>query len=344
MAIFACMRDIHIGTDTANTLSIYLVEQYEKDIIFSNLSDFLHGDILYFILAQIIYFFHLGPKTFLFLLEICTLIPVALCAYIKREHIPIHITMLIFSLLYYQLSFNWIRQSVSSAYILLTLVYAQHKSIKAAFTAIIAILFHSSAIIGLGLLLFVYAFMHIKNKKAQMAAGIWFIVVFLILLLQWEIIIAFGINHGILPERYAGYLRVFSGITTVESWFLVGKRMYIDYLLRIVLVITPILLSKKNLPIREQKNANFYKMISIIGLIIYSYILLGMHSSYGNRITYSIEYIQVLNLGLCYSKSLKYKGSIPLCNIFIIGIVILYNIWLYYVLGWHDTVPFVFGF
>lgn len=345
MAIFACMRDISVGTDTADTISSYFVNQYGKDITFNGISDFLHGDVLYFIIANTIHLFGLGPKTFLFVLEICIVTPVVISAYIKRNRIPIHITMLIFSLLYYQIGFNWIRQSASSACILLMLVYAQNKLIKkAAVTSVLAILFHSSAINGMMLLLFVYTFMRIRNKYWQAVFGIGFMVVFLFLLLKWEMIVSFGITFGILPASYAGYLRVFSGQTTVERWFMVGNKTYVDYLLRIVLVIFPIVFARKHLSLEEQKNVNFYKMIGVVGLIIYSYILLNMHSAYGNRISYSIEYIQILNIGMCCSQSSGVKGIVPLRNVVVIGLALFYNIWLYYVLAWHATVPFIFGF
>ena len=273
MALFACMRDISVGTDTAETISLYFADQYERNIALDSIEDLLHGDVLYFVIANIIHLFHLGSKTFLFVLELCVLSPVAICAYIKRDRIPIHITMLIFSLLYYQLTFNWIRQSAASAFILLTLVYAQNKAIKRAIiTAILAVLFHSSAIIGLTLLLFAYTFMRIKNKYLRTVFGVGFMAVFLILLLQWETIVSFGVSYGILPARYEGYLRVFSGQTTVESWFRIGTKTYVDYFLRIAIVMVPIVLSKKNLSLNEQQNVSFYKIIGIIGLIIYSYI------------------------------------------------------------------------
>lgn len=345
MAIFASMRDISVGTDTADTISSYFVNQYGRNIAFNGILNFLHGDILYFVIANLIHLFCLGPKTFLFILEICIVTPVVMSAYIKRNSIPVHITMLIFSLLYYQTGFNWIRQSASSAFILLMLVYAQNKSIKkAAVASVLAILFHSSAIIGLMLLLFVYTFMRIRNKYWQTVFGIGFMAVFLFLLLQWEIIISFGITSGILPTSYSGYLRVFSGQSTVERWFMVGNRTYVDYLLRIVLVILPIVFARKHLPLEEQKNVNFYKMIGAVGLIIYSYILLNMHSAYGNRISYSVEYIQILNIGMCCSQSSGVKGIVPLRNAVVIGLALFYNIWLYYVLAWHATVPFVVGF
>ena len=38
-------------------------------------------------------------------------------------------------------------------------------------------------------------------------------------------------------------------------------------------------------------------MVAVIGTIIYGYVLLSMHSAYGNRISYAVEYVQIINLG-----------------------------------------------
>ena len=345
LAMFGSIRDASVGTDTAETISIYFVEQYKRNIILNGIGEVLHGDIIYFVISQIIHFLHFGSKAFLFVLQVCTLIPVVLCAYIKRNRIPIHITMFIFLLLYYQLTFNWIRQSIASAFILLTVVYVQNKLIKkAVFASILSILFHSSAIIGLLLLACVFLFIRIKHKFLRIILGGFLIIICIFLSFQWEKLAALGINYGILPESYSGYLRVFSGQTTVESWFLVGKRTYIDYILRIILVMIPIFIPIGKIPLNERQNIYYYKIVAIIGLIIYSYVLLSMHSTYGNRISYCIEYIQILNLGMCYLQSPKRRGVIPLRNMIIIITILAYNIWLYYVLGWHDTVPFIFAF
>ena len=251
--------------------------------------------------------------------------------------------MVLFMLLYYQIGFNWIRQSIANAFVLLAIVLAEEdKKKKAIVLCIFAVLFHSSAIIGLALFLFTYAFMHIKNKYARAFFGIGFIALFLLLLTNWDRLFALGINYGILPSTYAGYLRVFTGQTTVSRWFKVGTRTYVDYVWRVLIAILPWVLSFNET--NEFKNkTKYFKMVAIIGLIIYSFVFFRMHSAYGNRVSYTIEYVQIFTLGMCYRKSNNGKLVVPVKNIVIIGLAIIYNIWLYYVLGWHDTVPFVFN-
>ena len=344
LAVVACLRDVNVGTDTQDTITQFYYNQIDRNIAVEGIFGFLNGDIPYYILSHILHVCHLGEKTFLFVMELMILIPVGIVAYKKRNLIPIHLTMLIFSLLYYQLGFNWIRQSVANAFILLALVYFQEKKLrKAVLLSLLGIMIHTSAIIGLSLLIFAYAFMRIKNKYMKAIFGLVFMALFLFLISRWEDLFSFAIQRGILPARFSGYFRVFTGQTTVENWFRVGVKTYVEYIVRVLIVVVSIFASKKVINESEIQNSNYYKIICVMGLIIYSYILFFMHSAYGNRISYAIEYIQILTLGICCVPSTGKRGSVPLRNILVLGLVASYNIWLYYVLGWHDTVPFIFG-
>lgn len=344
LAIIASARDIHVGTDTQDTIVQFFFNQIGRSIRTEGIFSFLNSDIPYYLIANILHFLHLGEHSFLFVMELLILIPVGIVAYKKRESIPIHLTMLIFSLLYYQVGFNWIRQSAANAFVLLALIcFQEKKPQKAIILALVGIMVHTSALIGLSLLLFAYAFMRIRNKYVKAIFGIAFMFLFLYLISRWQNLFSFAIQSGILPSRFSGYFRVFSGQTRVDSWFRVGIRTYIDYFIRVLIVALPVFATRKDFDELELGNIKYYKIISLMAIIIYSYILFTMHSAYGNRISYSIEYVQILTLGSTCSMRVSHGRTIPLRNILVIGLALIYNIWLYYVLGWHDTVPFVFG-
>lgn len=344
LAIIASARDIHVGTDTQDTIVQFFFNQIGRSIRTEGIFSFLNSDIPYYLIANILHFLHLGEHSFLFVMELLILIPVGIVAYKKRESIPIHLTMMIFSLLYYQVGFNWIRQSAANAFVLLALIcFQEKKPQKAIILALVGIMVHTSALIGLSLLLFAYAFMRIRNKHVKAIFGIAFMFLFLYLISRWQNLFSFAIQNGILPSRFSGYFRVFSGQTRVDSWFRVGIRTYIDYFIRVLIVALPVFATRKDFDELELGNIKYYKIISLMAIIIYSYIFFTMHSAYGNRISYSIEYVQILTLGSTCSMRVSHGRTIPLRNILVIGLVLIYNIWLYYVLGWHDTVPFVFG-
>lgn len=344
LSSFAAIRDISVGTDTYDTISLYFTDQYQKSIRIESITDIVNGDFVYFIMSNIIHFFGGESGFFLFIIELSILTPVIISSYIERKRIPIYIFMGIFLLLYYQINFNWIRQSVASGWLLLTVVCMQNKQIKSAIlSALIAVLFHSSAIIGLSLLGFSYAFIKIKNRMLRVIWGIILTGIFIILLTQWDTVFSLAVSYGIFPERYLGYIRVYTGESSVDSWFLIGLKAYAEYVLRIALVLIPFVFVRQNLSTSDSKNIVFYRTIAVVSIVIYSYIFLVMHSAYGNRITYAVDYIQILNLGMCYSLYNGRRGVIPIKNICLTGFIIFYNLWLYYVLGWHDTVPYVFS-
>lgn len=347
LTVTATMRNINVGTDTADTISKYFTNLYSRTTSFNSLSTVIQSDIIYIMIAKILHFLRLGERTFLFIMEALCLTPIALCAYYRKDKAPIQVTMAIFLIMFYQISFNWMRQSVSSAFLLLALVLFQDRRIKSSIlVALLSILFHTSAVIGISLFAFIYIFMRIKNriksKNLRTLFVVIFMVIFLSLVLNWQTFFTLGVAHGIFPQRYLGYIRVFSGQTTVKSWFVIGLRTYGDYIIRLVLTLIPFIYMRKNVKLQDIKLVKYYRMITVASLLIYSYIFFVMHSTYGNRLIYSLDYIQILSLGMCYIPHRQRPDSIPLCNVIIFGTIILYNIWLYYVLGWHGTVPFYF--
>ena len=345
LSLFAALRDISIGVDTADTIALYFEDQHGRTISLKGITDIINGDIVFVLISNVFHALHLGSKSFLFLLEVLILTPIAVIAYIRREKVPISITMFLYLILYYQIGFNWIRQSIACAFLLLAVVYFQEKKYRnSCLMAVLSILFHSSALIGIALFAYIYTFMRIRKRLFRLLFGGTFLILFFFILLEWETIFSWCIAQGIFPPRYAGYLRVFSGQTTVENWFYVGKRTYVDYLIRILLGAIPFIFSRRKQLFFDTKIIDYYKAATILYLIIYSYVLLEMHSAYANRITYALEYVQILSLGMCYAPSPSRRRCVPVRNIVIIWAAILYNVWLYYILGWHATVPFLFCF
>jgi|GEM_PF-4612822 len=338
LSLIAAARSLDVGTDTAETVRKYF-SAYIEDPASAK------GNILYQKLALVLNRFHLGERAFLFTAEFLILAPVAVGAYLRRDDVPIHLSMYIFLLMFYQVSFNWIRQSISCSFVFLAMILAQErKHLLAIPAAAVGVLFHSSAAIGAALLVFAAVFSRIRQKEAKLVIGPLFAVVALTAMLFWEKLFSWGIDQGLLPASYSGYIRVFSGQSTVDRWFLVGKRAYIDYLIRVALVVIPFAVGCVNAAPGNLRRVSFYKTATVTALGIYSFILFGMHSAYGNRISYTVEYVHVLNLGMCYiPRGTKMGRAVPLRNLLVVGSVLVYHIWLYYILGWHATVPFSFG-
>ena len=314
LSIFASVRDISVGTDTATTLQGYFGSRSSFPII-DVFSDY--GGIFY-LFSYVFQILHFGQKSILFCLELLILTPVAICAWMRRKQTPIYITMTLFLLLFYQVAFNWIRQSIACS-------------------------FHASVLIGIAIFASSYLCIVINNRILKILCISMLFVVVILLFSQWDMIALWGIKVGILPDNYKRYVSIFTGEVRLDRWFGIGKRTYGDYFIRVLFVLIPIIYQRPMLDKHEKGNLKHYIMITIIALLIYSFVLFGIRSPYGNRITYTVEYVHLLNLGSCCSAKVHRKGIVPLRNLIIISVALLYNVWLYYVLGWHDTVPFYFA-
>ena len=356
LAFFSSLRDIEVGTDTVNTIVQYFDSAVKYNSIYTLFSSELSGStIVFFLIAKFIMAIGLGYKTFLFCMTLLILIPVAVVAYMRRENTPMAATMMFFLFLYFQLSFNWIRQSIAASFLILSVVlFIGDKKKSSIIIALISILFHSSAL--LGLMLFIVAWFSSKSKSKLVRGFLVFITVLFAILIMtsWKMIALFMINQGILPASYIGYVNVFSGMhgSSFQGWFNVGLRTYGEYILRVGIFIVPFISvrhSHYNMRLANEENKGqefaLFKMCGFLSILIYSAGLFGLHTAYINRVTYFLDFSNIVYLGFTCNINKKHsKFVVPFSQVATFVIAFVYNIWLYYILGWHETVPFSFSF
>lgn len=353
LAFFASLRNFEVGTDTNSTL----LEYFDIAGTFNSIPNILYSDlaankIVFIVISKIIKMIGLGERVFLFIMEILVLAPIAAIAYIRKNRNSITSTMLFFLFLYYQLSFNWIRQCISASFLLLAIVvFCDGRKKNALIFAIISVLFHTSAL--LGIIMFTVAWISSNSNRKFLRRFLIMITVLatLILMRYWQTIALYLINQGILPASYRGYVNVFSGAhgQSYKGWFVIGTRTYIEYFLRILFFCIPsIIVLRSNgerMACNEKYRKEFYffRMCSFLSVLIYSAGLIGLHTAYVNRITCYLDFANILYFGFACRKAIDSRRLVytyyELC-VFLLCIV--YNIWLYYVLGWHATVPFYF--
>lgn len=350
LSIFAGVRDKSVGTDTAKTITLYFDEAKNISSLGTLFSQFIlfRSSFIYLLLAKIVLKAGLGFRTFLTIIQVLTVGFVAACAYYRRKTTPIAITMLLFSLLYYQLSFNWIRQSITCSFLLFAVVlFFEGKKKKSVVIMLISILFHSSAIIGIALFVVILFISRVKKKYLN-AVIILLTVILTIIMRNWQTIALIGIERGILPSTYQGYINVFSGAhgSTFLGWFIIGKKAYVEYALRVLMLLFPYLATRRKSSRGENLDQYaFFQMGAFFSVLIYSAALFGLHTAYGNRVTICLDYLYIVYFGLMEYRTKSAKGlTVPLSGFFIILLCLFYNIWLYYVMGWHGTVPYHFSF
>ena len=350
LSVFAGIRNPTVGSDTIGTTTLYfdIAQRYDSiGSIFSQFSS-LNGTFIYLLISKIVIALGLGTRTFLGILQALTVTPIAICAYHRKKYTPIPITMALYIILYYQLSFNWVRQSVSVAILLLAVVlYFEDKKVVATILLIASTLFHSSALFGIPMIIVARLASNVKKRYLKNIVLVITVILTFIIMQNWQRLSIMGVEMGILPYTYRGYINVFSGAhgTSFRGWFAIGTKTYVEYFLRVLMFMVPLLIQNNLVAADTDTEFAFFRTTSLLSLLIYSAAFFGLHTAYGNRVTYLLDLFNIIYFGYASFRSSQAKGlSVPASGLLLILISLFYNIWLYYVLGWHDTVPYLFSF
>lgn len=345
------LRNLEVGTDTSETIIRYFDKlDFQSQDLVTFVSD---RTIIYTMLSAILKALGLSSISMLFTLQLLCILPITIVAYRKRERIPIAFTMAVYLFLFFQLSFNWIRQSIAASFFLLAVdSYHQNKKhIKGYMLFLLSVLFHSSAVIGIAICIVAIILMRIENKYVKCLIYILTLVLVFLILRQWKNISLWLIDIGILPYSYIGYVNVFSGAhgNSFRGWFTIGKLSYIEYAMRVTFFCLPAVLKQSRyhmgLAQEEQYEENFYCIFAFFGILLYSIAFWGFHTTYGNRLAYYSDVANTVYFGMGYRKSMKTQNrSIVITNLALVVLCVMYNLLLYYFMGWHGTVPYRFSF
>lgn len=123
--------------------------------------------------------------------------------YRVRKHIPLSFAVLAYCFLFYQETYNLMRQWMAMAIIIFGIAYILERNLfKYCVTVVVASLFHTSAIIGLLL----YFIAEIVRKKKSTKWQILTILAILFCVINFGVIIEFLTGQGWLNERYLYYV------------------------------------------------------------------------------------------------------------------------------------------
>ena len=145
------------------------------------------------------------------------------------------------------------------------------------------------------------------------------------------------INQKLVPERYVTYLNVFSGKR-------LGKQYYFNLILddyyaffcRLMVFIILIILGKQM--VKKNINAAKYWLSYIISFSIYAVFLLFMHTTYGMRIVWMLEFSLILALPELMASTRKL--SLRYCSIIMVSVLYFTG---FVVFGWHGILPLKFS-
>lgn len=342
--IFAGMRALNVGTD----IMVYAYQTFEKSSAYTSLNSFLNVNSIeggYAALAFICSHLCGNVHVFLAFTAMLQIIPIYICAVKLRNEYNMIWPMMIYLMIFYIVGFNVMRQSIAASWMLLAFLLLEEKRyVKMIFTCIVALLFHSTAILGILFLLLALVFDKIRNKKILMSICIFFFIIFVYLMQYWDVIIVFIGKYGFLgQDKIVGYSNIFREANLSNYMYSLEIAQYIESIFKVLLII-PAIFYKNN-----YKNKYFNTSIGIylMGILVYLFFFIYYHTSYGYRISIYAEYYLIVLLPFLMAKNKAANGKrIILLRRMPIRVLVTFTIafmnWfiLFVVLQTHGTYPF----
>ena len=344
---FAAFRGEKVGTDVLQ----YAKPYYLEALNLSSLQSFLlQGsaetgyEVFVFVITKIFKNFN----AILFFTEALIICPIYIVAIKNRKNCPMWVTLLVYYMIFYIASFNFMRQSIAAALLLLAYFeLVEKKWLKFIILILLAQSFHNTAFIGLAVILFGIWFYRIQSKQLRILVFVISCILLIAVLQSWQNILMWAINDvNILPRRFITYINIFAGGHNKNSYyFILTKSNYVELIFRWILYVVPLFLCKYS---KRQSNLyNSANIILLMSVVVYTVLFVLFHTSYAVRITWYMEYFFIVWLPMSYSKLREnnVKFGVVHRNTACMFIAIL-GYWFcgYMILGWHGTLPFYFSF
>lgn len=312
-AIMAGIR-YGIGTDYLNVYEPFFLKVANSEEFFIE-SRFEFGyELINVFVAKIL---NLGFPVVMFICSFITIFFVYMGIKQYKDKINVVVAMTVFMLLYYQMSFNIVRQLMSVSIIFYALSQLNKSKIKYILLVLFATLFQKTSIIMLIVPIIAPIYTNPKYKKVGIAA----LITLIIVILNYKLIYSWLINVEFLRYYVASYLR------TTEANFGIGIIVR-----SIPFIIPAFFLNKEN---KENKDFLLMFYVFIIGCILR--ILAYVTTTYAERIALYFTITQVFLVGYYVKNIVKYKKIISIS-------LIAYTVFLWYydffIQNMNQTVPY----
>ena len=319
--LLAAFRNESIGTDTLYYIKDTFMRActYDSWISFIQSSDIEIGYLLInFIVSRITHNIHVLYFVLQFIIQFLIF---KACTKMKNQ-VPVWFSYLSFLLLYYNRSLNMCRQTIALSMVLYAYQYLKdRKFLKGGLLVFSSLLFHTSAIIGI----FIYIFMLLipNNKQKTFVLKLLIYIVLLVAILGYNNILLFLIDHGILSSRYTYYLADIN-----------GNIIWVDYALKLGIFAISLFLYKFLIQKKENRTLIYFLLIDFT---IYH---LGFVANYAQRISYYFGYFNIFLIPQ-FSQCFQGQKQKIMVRSMVIGILIVYWYLYYAYLGADATVPYV---
>lgn len=303
-----------------------------------------YGDVehLYALLLYLTSRFTSDSWLMLFCLQAMTIIPVFFAAKRFEDKLSVTHAMAIYLFVFYNNSLNLMRQSAACALIMLgtaiLLTAKRRPLLKAAVPYLFAGLFHKSGVIGIFVILLLYASTKLKVKRVF---RILIMTVIVILPLILVYVFEFLVSVGFLDNHFLIYGDIFL-YKTRESSYIVQNVFSPYFLINVAfnvgLFALPTLFAWRS-DLKKDAVFDFFRFLVFIGLAIFTVILYSMKTPYGGRL--SLYFDMMVILYFPYSLTAPNKGLKK--NLFFVYILVYWLVWVL-VMGWSGSNLYEFRF
>lgn len=271
-----------------------------------------------------------SPHFILFLIQFIIILFVYLFAYRSRKETNMTFVIIIYMLLWYCVSFTFMRQSISMAIILYSIpLFKDKKYFKTILLFLLAVSFHSAAIIAI----LIYLFIILSKSKITKKHKILIYTLFAILLIFSviffeELLYFFTTKTKLLPDRYYYYVKTYFQ----EEGVSMGSELILRLCMILSLMFYSLFTNKKNVKI----NISFVLLLLTMDFatFILSYKIVNI-SRMGLYFFYPAVFYLIPNVSFAFEP--EARKFISICFIIVMSI---YWIWKFPVSNWCETYPY----
>lgn len=304
-----------IGTDYLGVYKPYFIRVVNSTDVFMTSRYEIGYELINIFVAK---FLHFGFPTVMFICSIITITFIQLGLRKYKDKINITVAMTVFMLLYYQMSFNLVRQLMSVSIIFYAFTVLNKSKPKYVLLILLASCFQITSIVMLSILIIEPICTNSKYNVFKYAI----IIILLILILNYKFLYSVLINIDFIKYYVGSYLR------TTDS------NIGIGVIARVVPFIIPFLfLSKED---KEQKDIQLMYYIFLLGSTFR--VLAYVTTTYAERIALYFTISQIFLVGYYVKNIVKYRKTIS------IGLI-SYTIFLWYydyiMQNMNETIPYM---
>lgn len=332
--ILAGLRSSSVGTDVRIYGKYAYNEAVRSDSFFSyygEFSDSLLGDIGYYlttyILAKISPHYHLG--LFVYSLLTFTFLYLGIRKFNQKFRTPIWLFMGLCYFALYNPSLNLLRQSIAVGILFYAFAeYAAGKKLYGVLFWILAVLFHSSALIGGGLFI-IYTYFR-QRPDDRWYTAVWKSILFIAavfgLVILIPVLLRQLVEAGLIRENYLMYLD--------EDGYRISGSVEWTYIITHFLTVLAILIFYRPL-YKRNMNPLFYLMMSLLVLLADYSLLVTMYADRIGLYLVPITLVALANTRKCLTKWIRLVWSCLLLVIYCYQWILIIVIQ-----GFHETYPY----